>query len=875
MIKKTSTSMLRHFVMFALCLVFCLVIFGGDSCFAEVKAQGLTDAQLDRFAANQIYFYDPGECVNKVSNNIGTEGCFKVDTNTSATDFWYWENSIQNYPKIAYTNTSEKDNDTLISETMTDDEFGGLQYIYAENYDIDYTENTIDGWVPRFTKNGGDSTRKYYWIVLISGVYSTGFGETYVATFENLDEPIYFITYDAHACKDLLGDGVGTDYCSMAQNDPDSVALGYHTLGAISETSGGISEAANKAGKLKSLCRIKGRGEVQASMSDTGVYGGTFNNSVSDQSGGGGSTNNSTSVVGNIHEDSDNIGCANGTKDLGIDTEAYDHGYRITIRLCSVPNITSTSETDTDGYIHVNSRASGAYYALGEKYKELYGSTLSASQSYRTMEQQEYFWGCYQSGSCNKGYLAAKPGYSNHQLGTAVDFAMDGSGWGDTGISGFFNEYLAEYGLARNVSSEDWHVSHASDENPDSTGSDCTSHEGDYPFYSQSNYDQSDHENSSEDWTTIPYGEGTVASSGCGPTSMAMLTTAATGKDVYPQDIINATKASGSYTLSAGTELDKIVGEKYGIEVIAESYSSKDDAYEKMKKYLNDGYMIHLSGHCLDDNADENGACNGFSTKHTKGHYIGLFSIDGQDNVSVANSGKVGNSTVPLQDIVNIIHHEVFSAIKGNGNGGGSNCFDYCSNGSASGESVGDDGLTIEQAKTFMMNYGENKNDSSKNAVGEGLWTIDCNGGGGSNCVTFSAFFMSKFTTIANANGRWGAGDEVVNKLKERNVEATYGTEPKVYAVLSTEPQHTAVVLGHHDGKWIVGHASCGYTGVGRGNGGSGSLEGDSKGGGAGFIAIEESDDPLQWQWMKNKVEFAYPNSVDTEGIKEYLENGT
>jgi hypothetical protein len=36
---------------------------------------------------------------------------------------------------------------------------------------------------------------------------------------------------------------------------------------------------------------------------------------------------------------------------------------------------------------------------------------------------------------------------------------MNGSGWGDTGVSGFFNQNLSNYGLNRGVSSEDWHVS--------------------------------------------------------------------------------------------------------------------------------------------------------------------------------------------------------------------------------------------------------------------------------------------------------------------------------------------------------------------------------------------------------------------------------
>ena len=270
-------------------------------------------------------------------------------------------------------------------------------------------------------------------------------------------------------------------------------------------------------------------------------------------------------------------------------------------------------------------------------------------------------------------------------------------------------------------------------------------------------------------------------------------------------------------------------------------------------------------------------AIPGFSNSATSGHYVGIFKIDSQDNVWVANSNSVGNSTVPLSDIIAAIHHGEFGAIKKKGSGSSNSCFDYCDNGGGNNDTVGEEGLTIDQAKTFMMNYGENKNDSSKNAVGSAQWGL-CNGGG-SNCVTFSAFFINKFTTIgAPSDGLWGDGQELVSILKKRSsVEATFGTDPKVFAIISTPVQHTAVVLGHHDGKWIIGHASCKYKGIGKGNGGTGVLDNNSdvQGGGSGFIAIEESDDPEKWQWVNSGYSFAYPNSVDKNKISEYLTNGT
>ena len=152
------------------------------------------------------------------------------------------------------------------------------------------------------------------------------------------------------------------------------------------------------------------------------------------------------------------IACADGTTDLGIENEAYTNGTKVAIRLCSIPTIKSTASGD-NGNARVNSRVSSAYYLLGKKYYEQKGSYLSVTQSFRTMETQRYFYNCYVNKNCNNGNLAAKPGYSNHQLGTALDFAMNGSGWSNSGVSGFFIQNLTTYGLRRGVSNEPWHVS--------------------------------------------------------------------------------------------------------------------------------------------------------------------------------------------------------------------------------------------------------------------------------------------------------------------------------------------------------------------------------------------------------------------------------
>ncbi|MBQ9017991.1 glucosaminidase domain-containing protein [Candidatus Saccharibacteria bacterium] len=153
---------------------------------------------------------------------------------------------------------------------------------------------------------------------------------------------------------------------------------------------------------------------------------------------------------------SESIACDSHTVDLGVYENAHISGNKISIRKCSIPNIIQAgSET---GYAIVNSRVSGAFYALAARYKEQTGNTLSAESSLRTYEQQTILYNCYIEKNCNNGNLAAVPGTSNHEGGLAIDFSMGSGGW-DSAVSKFFYDNLNDFGLNRTVSSEPWHVS--------------------------------------------------------------------------------------------------------------------------------------------------------------------------------------------------------------------------------------------------------------------------------------------------------------------------------------------------------------------------------------------------------------------------------
>lgn len=75
------------------------------------------------------------------------------------------------------------------------------------------------------------------------------------------------------------------------------------------------------------------------------------------------------------------------------------------------------------------------------------GVSLSINSGFRTMSEQQYFYRCYQTGSCNNGNLAARPGYSNHQSGTALDLTT----------STWLANNAARFGFVRTVPREAWH----------------------------------------------------------------------------------------------------------------------------------------------------------------------------------------------------------------------------------------------------------------------------------------------------------------------------------------------------------------------------------------------------------------------------------
>lgn len=82
-----------------------------------------------------------------------------------------------------------------------------------------------------------------------------------------------------------------------------------------------------------------------------------------------------------------------------------------------------------------------------------YGSTIKINSGFRTMAEQEYFYQCYLTKACNNGNLAAKPGFSNHQNGKALDLNVNGV----PGVYDWLARHAHDHGFVRTVPSERWH----------------------------------------------------------------------------------------------------------------------------------------------------------------------------------------------------------------------------------------------------------------------------------------------------------------------------------------------------------------------------------------------------------------------------------
>ncbi len=115
-----------------------------------------------------------------------------------------------------------------------------------------------------------------------------------------------------------------------------------------------------------------------------------------------------------LYTDSTSVMCDSRTTDAGVET-GYRKGSPVQVRLC-IP----------EGLNHkINSRISAPFMDMLEAIKAE-GLTLGTTSGFRDNETQKILWNRYKNGTGNP---AANPGYSNHQMGLAIDLELrDSSG---------------------------------------------------------------------------------------------------------------------------------------------------------------------------------------------------------------------------------------------------------------------------------------------------------------------------------------------------------------------------------------------------------------------------------------------------------------
>lgn len=146
-------------------------------------------------------------------------------------------------------------------------------------------------------------------------------------------------------------------------------------------------------------------------------------------------------------------------------TQLDDRGQSSSLRTIQ-QGIVDCSERQDTGYVSgspfaitvvtvdgkpVERDTANAYWVM-QQAASAQGVEIRIVSGFRTQAEQQYLYNCYLNKNCNNGNLAARPGYSNHQSGHALDL--------NTSAGGVYNWLAANgnaYGFKRTVSGEPWH----------------------------------------------------------------------------------------------------------------------------------------------------------------------------------------------------------------------------------------------------------------------------------------------------------------------------------------------------------------------------------------------------------------------------------
>ncbi|HEU4914143.1 MAG TPA: phage tail tip lysozyme [Candidatus Saccharimonadales bacterium] len=129
-------------------------------------------------------------------------------------------------------------------------------------------------------------------------------------------------------------------------------------------------------------------------------------------------------------------------------------------------------------------------------------------------------------------------------------------------------------------------------------------------------------------WKNKPYGSSTVCEAGCGPSAMAMIVTALTGKRVTPPEAASVATAEGMYIPNVGSSWD--IGTK-----LAKRYGLKSKFIganaSKINDTLKNGGLVLISG-------------SGPSPFTSGGHYLVIRAVTAEGKWKVGDSGHSNTS---------------------------------------------------------------------------------------------------------------------------------------------------------------------------------------------------------------------------------------
>ena len=139
-------------------------------------------------------------------------------------------------------------------------------------------------------------------------------------------------------------------------------------------------------------------------------------------------------------------------------------------------------------------------------------------------------------------------------------------------------------------------------------------------------------------WASVPYWDGTISSSGCGPTSAAIALTGY-GVNVTPEDTANAiSNRYGSATQTDPETLTWVVN-NFGVSAHTDGWSNVTS--EKIANNLRQGRPVLISVGTSPDTMFTSG-----------GHLMALIDIDGSDNVYVSNPSTTAHGWIPLSTVI-------------------------------------------------------------------------------------------------------------------------------------------------------------------------------------------------------------------------------